>query len=219
MIRRPPRSTLFPYTTLFRSLIESEVAGVTFTMNPISGNRGEIVVNASYGLGETVVSGAGDVDQFVIDKKSKAVLDRSIGDKRTMIIASGHGTTTVELDDFQRNAPSLSDAQLEELRELGVHVERFYAFPQDIEWAFHAGALYLLQSRPITKFPPRWTRGESAERFPNCITPLTWDFVSKGFHESPSHSLRLIETPPSDSHWLELFANSVYSNDTPPNFF
>jgi phosphohistidine swiveling domain-containing protein len=204
---------------VIQSLVESEVAGVAFTMNPISGNLGEIVVNASYGLGETVVSGAGDVDQFVIDKKSARVLDRSIGDKQTMIIASGHGSTTVQLDDFQRNAPSLGDAQLEELRELLVRIERFYAFPQDVEWAFHGGTLYLLQSRPITKFPPRWTRGESAERFPNVITPLTWDFVSEGFHESLTHSLRLMGMPPFDGHWFELFDGYVYGNETAVRLF
>ncbi|MCU1349324.1 MAG: phosphoenolpyruvate synthase, partial [Acidobacteria bacterium] len=204
---------------VIQSLVESEVAGVAFTMNPISGNIGQIVVNSSYGLGETVVSGAGDVDQFVLDKKSGETVERSIGDKRTMIVAGGQGTTDVELDDFQRNAPSLSDAQLAELRQLLIVVERFYGFPQDVEWAFAGGELHLLQSRPITMFPARRTRGESAERFPNVVTPLTWDFVCEGFHASLEHSLRLMGMPAFEDHWFELFDCYVYGNETAVKLF
>jgi len=204
---------------VIQALVESEVAGVAFTMNPISGNIGQIVVNSSYGLGETVVSGAGDVDQFVLDKTSGATVEQSIGDKEKMIVAGEHGTTDVELDAFQRNAPSLDAAQLDELRYLLIRVERFYGFPQDVEWAFAGGLLHLLQSRPITKFPARWTRGESAERFPNAITPLTWDFVCEGFHASLEHSLRLMGMPAFDDHWFELFDNYVYGNETAVKLF
>lgn len=204
---------------VIQSLVESEVAGVAFTMNPITGNLGQLVINASYGLGETVVSGAGDVDQFVLDKKSGAIVEQSIGDKEKMIVAGEHGTTDVELDDVQRHNASLDAQQLDALRQLLIGVERFYGFPQDVEWAFAHGELHLLQSRPITKFPARWTRGESAERFPNVVTPLTWDFVCEGFHASLDHSLRLMGMPPFDDHWFELFDNYVYGNETAVRLF
>jgi phosphohistidine swiveling domain-containing protein len=204
---------------VIQALVESEVAGVAFTMNPITGNLGHLVINASYGLGETVVSGAGDVDQFVLDKKSGAIVEQSIGDKEKMIVAGEHGTTDVELDDLQRHNASLDEQQLETLRNLLVGVERFYGFPQDVEWAFAHGELSLLQSRPITKFPARWTRGESAERFPNVITPLTWDFVCEGFHASLEHSLRMMGMPAFDDHWFELFDNYVYGNETAVRLF
>lgn len=203
-----------------QSLVHADVAGVAFSMNPITGNLGEIVLNASYGLGETVVSGEGDVDQFILDKKSGAVRERSIGAKLRKIVASGDGATReVELTEDERGASSLSEAQLEQLRALVVRVERFYAFPQDIEWAFAGGSLHLLQSRPITKFPARWTRGESAERFPNVVTPLTWDFVVEGFHASLEHSLRLMGMPPFEGHWFELFDHYVYGNETAVKLF
>jgi phosphoenolpyruvate synthase/pyruvate phosphate dikinase len=204
---------------VIQALVESEVAGVAFTMNPISGSIGQIVINSSYGLGETVVSGAGDVDQFVLDKKSGAIVEQSIGDKEKMIVAGGHGTTDVELDDVQRHNASLDAQQLEALRQLLTGVERFYGFPQDVEWAFARGQLFLLQSRPITRFPARWTRGESAERFPNVITLLTWDFVCEGFHASLEHSLRLMGLPAFDDHWFELFDNYVYGNETAVRLF
>lgn len=202
-----------------QSLVHSDVAGVAFSMNPITGDLVEIVVNASWGLGETVVSGAGDVDQFVVNKSTGDVRERSIGEKTRMIVASGSGTAEIEVEPSRRGIPSLTDEQLNELRELLVRIERFYAFPQDVEWAFAGGALYLLQSRPVTKFPARWTRGESAERFPNAITPLTWDFVVSGFRESLQHSLQMMGMPPFEGHWFDLFDNYVYGNETAVKLF
>jgi rifampicin phosphotransferase len=205
---------------VIQSLVHADVAGVAFSMNPITGNLGEVVINASYGLGETVVSGAGDVDQFVLDKKTGDVRERTIGEKTAMIVpTSDGGTREVALDAAQRYAASLDGQQLDVLRQTMIGIERFYAFPQDVEWAFAGGTLYILQSRPVTKFPPRWTRGESAERFPNVVTPLTWDFVSDGFHASLEHSLRLMGMPPFEGHWFELFDNYVYGNETAVRLF
>lgn len=212
----PQRATM---AVVVQALVNSDVAGVAFSMNPITGNLGEIVLNASWGLGETVVSGAGDVDQFVLEKATGAVRERTIGEKTHSIVASKSGTAHVEVEEAKRNAASLTDAQLDELRRLLLRIERFYAFPQDVEWAFAGGALYLLQSRPVTKFPARWTRGESAERFPNAITPLTWDFVVSGFHESLQHSLKMMDMPPFEGHWFELFDHYVYGNETAVKLF
>lgn len=212
----PARATM---AVVVQLLVHADVAGVAFSMNPISGNLSEVVINASYGLGETVVSGAGDVDQFVIEKTSGEIRERTIGEKLQMIVSTPSGTREIEVEESKRNAPSLDDAQIDELRKLLVRIERFYAFPQDTEWAFAGGTLYLLQSRPVTKFPARWTRGESAERFPNVVTPLTWDFVSDGFHESLAHSLKMMGMPPFEGHWFELFDNYVYGNETAVKLF
>jgi pyruvate,water dikinase len=212
----PLRATM---AVVVQALVDADVAGVAFSMNPITGTLSEIVINSSYGLGETVVSGAGDVDQFVIEKTSGAIRERTIGEKLQMIVSTDSGTRDVEIEEAKRSAPSLTDQQVDELRKLVLRIERFYAFPQDTEWAFAGGTLYLLQSRPVTKFPPRWTRGESAERFPNVVAPLTWDFVSDGFHESLTHSLKMMGMPPFEGHWFELFDNYVYGNETAVKLF
>lgn len=212
----PRRATM---AVVVQALVNSDVAGVAFSMNPISGNLDEVVLNASWGLGETVVSGAGDVDQFVIAKSSGEIRERTIGEKTHTIVATGDGTARVEVEEARRNAPSITDEQLDDLRGLLVRIERFYGFPQDVEWAFAGGVLYLLQARPVTKFPARWTRGESAERFPNVITPLTWDFVVSGFHESLQHSLKMMDLPPVEGHWFDLFDNYVYGNETAVRLF
>ncbi len=91
-------------------------------------------------------------------------------------------------------------------------METSYGFPQDIEWAFAEGQLWLLQSRPVTTIPPVWTRDESAERFPNVITPLTWDFVEAGFHRSLVHSFALLDFPQFSGKWFAKFDHYIYGN-------
>jgi len=98
------------------------------------------------------------------------------------------------------------------LTDLLLRIEASYRFPQDIEWGFADGQLFLLQSRPITTIPPRWTRDESAERFPNVITPLTWDFVDSGFHRSLNHSFRLMGFPPFNGKWFGMQEHYIYGN-------
>lgn len=199
---------------VIQSMVASEVAGVAFTIDPINGSRERIVVNSAFGLGELVVSGEGDVDQFVVEKASGTVIDRRIASKSHAIVGRGVGTERLPVAPERATLPSLSDTQLAELTRLCVRVERFYSFPQDLEWAFADGRLYLLQSRPVTKFPARWTRDESAERFPGPITPLTWDFTSEGFHESLGHSLSLMGMPPCETTWFERFDGFIYGNQT-----
>jgi pyruvate,water dikinase len=98
------------------------------------------------------------------------------------------------------------------LVDLALKVEEAYGFPQDIEWGIEGGRLVVLQSRAITSIPPRWTREESAERFPNVVTPLTWDFVEEGFHRSLRHSLGLLDFPPLEGQWFALRGHYIYGN-------
>ncbi|HEX8904563.1 MAG TPA: PEP/pyruvate-binding domain-containing protein, partial [Longimicrobiaceae bacterium] len=200
-------------------MVRSDVAGVAFSIDPVSGDLDRIVVNAAYGLGETVVSGEGGVDQYAVSKRTGEVLERAVAEKTHALLSTESGTERVDVAPGRRSAPALSDGDLARLRELVTRVERFYAFPQDTEWAIEGGDLYLLQSRPVTEFPPRWTRDESAERFPNPVTPLTWDFTTDGFHESLAFSLELLGYPPFAGTWFERFDGYVYGNQTAVQLF
>lgn len=195
-----------------QQMVFSESAGVGFSINPISGRPGEMVINSNFGLGESVVSGEGEVDQWIIDKANRTISSASIGRKSLKVMSGGSGTHEVPLNDDEAARASLSDRQLEELAELLARVEESYGVPQDIEWAFADGRLWLLQSRPITTIPPLWTRDESAERFPNAITPLTWDFVESGFHRSLNHSFGLLGFPPFSGKWFAKFDHYIYGN-------
>jgi len=195
-----------------QQMVQCDVAGVGFSINPVSGNLNEMIFDANFGLGESVVSGEGEVDHFTIDRSTRKVLSAVIAQKSRKVTAMQGGTREVMLS-ADEGAPScLNDEQLGRLSALLLEVEQSYRFPQDIEWGFADGKLYLLQSRPITTIPPRWTRDESAERFPNVITPLTWDFVEAGFHRSLNYSFRLMGFPPFNGKWFGMHGHYIYGN-------
>jgi rifampicin phosphotransferase len=190
-------------------------AGVGFSFNPISGNLREQVFDANHGLGESVVGGEAQIDHFVVEKATGNIVHAAIAEKHEKIVAAGAGTSgtrTVELTGAERTEPCLTAAQVKELSQLLVGVERLYGFPQDIEWGFENGQVRLLQSRPITRIPARWTREESAERFPSVITPLAWALVEDGFHRSLNYSFALMGMPPFHGKWFAMFGHYIYGN-------
>jgi phosphohistidine swiveling domain-containing protein len=136
-------------------MVEAEVAGVLFTANPVTGRRRQAVIDASPGLGESVVSGAVNPDRFTVDTDGGAIVDRRLGDKRRRVRPlPGGGTETVELPDGS-GAACLSDDQVTRLVAMGARVEQHFGRPQDIEWAIDTGgALWLTQARPITTLFP-----------------------------------------------------------------
>lgn len=133
--------------------IASEIAGVGFSLNPISNNYDEAVFNANWGLGETVVAGIATPDTYIVDKVSGTVKSRVTGAKETSIWLKPSGGTT-EKQDPRHAELALTDKQLLALSDLTVKVENLYEKPTDIEWAFAGGELFLLQARPITTFVP-----------------------------------------------------------------
>src|SRR5262249_24923960 len=195
-----------------QTMVQCEVAGVAFSVNPVSGDLSEIVIDANFGLGESVVSGEGEVDHWTLDKKTGAVREARIARKTRAARSAEQGTREVELTAAEGERPALDAAQLAELAALVTKVEGSYRFPQDIEWGLERGRLHLLQARPIATIPPRWTRDESAERFPTVITPLTWYFVDAGFPRSLNHSLALMDFPPFHGKWFGLHGHYVYGN-------
>ena len=199
-------------SVVVQQMVFCDVAGVGFSINPINGDLNEMIFDANFGLGESVVSGEGEVDHFEVEKSTSRLRRSTIARKTRKIVAVPGGTKEVPLPATEGLQACLSEAQLSQLAALLGRVEVSYRFPQDIEWGFARGELRLLQSRPITTIPPRWTRDESAERFPNVITPLTWDFVETGFHRSLNYSFRLMGFPPFSGKWFEMHGHYIYGN-------
>lgn len=133
-------------------LVPSRVSGITFTVNPVTGNREEIVINASWGLGEAVVSGRVTPDTFVVHKPSLRLLRKEIYEKEVQVRPrrDGGGTIIVEVPSGLAAAPALEDDRVVEVARLARDIESHYGRPQDVEWAFHGDRLYVLQARPIT---------------------------------------------------------------------
>jgi pyruvate,water dikinase len=137
-----------------QKMVESQVSGVLFTANPVSGLRSETVIDATFGLGEALVSGKVQPDHYVVDAQRGLIVARSLGAKALSIRGQpGGGILTRQEDLSSRQA--VPDEQILALARLGQQVaEGLYGFPQDIEWAVAGGQIYLLQSRPITSLFP-----------------------------------------------------------------
>ncbi len=136
-----------------QEMVESEVSGVLFTANPMTGLRSEIVIDATFGLGEALVSGQVEPDHYVVDTLSSVIRSKTLGAKEISTRGkTGGGVETMQEDASTRQA--LSDEEILQLAELGQSIQKEYGFPQDIEWAFADGNLYVLQSRAITSLYP-----------------------------------------------------------------
>lgn len=133
-----------------QEMVDAEAAGVLFTANPDTGKRGVASIEATYGLGDTVVSGEVSADNARVDKKTGEILDYTIGEKATELRLTDSGTETEETSEERRQKRALSDAQLRTLVEIGNRIESLFGEPQDIEWALVNGEFVVLQSRPIT---------------------------------------------------------------------
>ncbi len=134
-------------------MIRSEVAGVAFSANPITGARDEVLINASWGLGEAVVSGQVTPDNVVASKSDGAPRGYEIGEKAIEIVldeAAGSGTVERPVEAGRASQRCLSDEDVVAIVEMARRAEEHYGQPQDIEFALADGNWYLLQSRPIT---------------------------------------------------------------------
>lgn len=169
-------------SVVIQKMVNSEKSGVMFTANPINNSSDEMMINASYGLGEAVVSGIVTPDEYIIDKKTKKVIEKNISEKEYMVIKNenGVGTRTVNVKDILGEdaikAEALSEDELNTLIERGLKVEKLYGSVQDTEWGFDKDTkeFYFLQSRPITTLA-----GDKEEKEEKLIT------IVKGLPASP----------------------------------
>lgn len=133
---------------VLQEMVPSQVAGVMFTANPLTGERREVVINAAFGLGEALVSGRVEPDEYRVRMAPPQVVGRQLG--RKVPPAADRTESAVPGTPVQ----ALPDADILALAQLGKQIEALYRFPQDIEWAWVEGTFYILQSRPITALYP-----------------------------------------------------------------
>lgn len=133
--------------------IASEVAGVGFTINPLNNCYYEAVINANWGLGESIVSGAATPDQFVIKRNTGEIIDHKMGGKELSYILQDDSSIATRTD-LPHEVFCLGDDKVIELTNLLQKVEDYYGMPMDTEWAYAEEMLYLLQARPITTYLP-----------------------------------------------------------------
>lgn len=135
---------------LVQALVLSDVSAVVFSVNPLTGNRDQVVINASWGLGESVVGGTVTPDTYVVNKADLQLVSRTVAQKLRMTVLIEGGTREVTAPRMMQNMPTLQEEQAIEMARLAVLLEEHMGWPVDVECAVAESQLYLLQCRPIT---------------------------------------------------------------------
>ncbi len=136
---------------IVQRMVDSEKSGVLFTVDPATGSTAHLVIEAAWGLGETVVSGQVTPDRYVVEKATGRIVERVLGRKEFKLVRSATGANErITLDEAKAIAPTLTDEEVARLWHLGVDDEKHYGTAQDAEWAIAGGEVFLVQTRPVT---------------------------------------------------------------------
>jgi pyruvate,water dikinase len=136
---------------LIQEMIPAEISGVMFTANVVTNNTDEILINSTWGLGDTLVSGEIVPDTYVLKKKPLSVIEQNLGEKEFTSRPEPYGLVLDDTPEERRSHYSLDERTLFDIAEVGMKIEEGMEYPQDIEWCIKPdGILVILQSRPIT---------------------------------------------------------------------
>ena len=177
-----------------QELVDADASGVMFTANPANGRREETVITAAWGLGEAIVGGLVEPDEFIVDRtRPEAAPQRRIATKQVTTVRMDGGSEQVPTPASRAGEATLSDDEVAQLADLGARVQDHFGVPQDIEWARADGVFRLVQARPITALPepvgeeptewplprPRslYFRASIVEQMPDPLTPLFADLI------------------------------------------
>ena len=216
---------------LVQVMVDADAAGVAFSANPVSGRRSVAVISAVFGLGTALVSGEADADVFEVDRSAQ-IIRRTIAEKRVrhgFERNSLEGVSAVPLAAEQQKSPVLTDTQVREVAALARAASAHFGRPQDIEWAYANGKLFLLQSRPITTLSGvadpdgernLWDNSNITESYSGVTTPLTFSFARYIYEGVYRQFCRILHVPKRKiianertfQHMLGLIRGRVYYN-------
>jgi pyruvate,water dikinase len=186
---------------LVQLMIHPSAAGVAFTINPLTGSTDEIVVNAARGLGEALVSGTIDPDEYVVHKSDRRLLLRRLG------------------DDGGEATPVLGDGDITALVAMLQRIEHHYGAPQDVEWCRDEAGFWIVQSRPVTAAAPRqgrdieWTRANLAEVLPDLTSPQALTAFEEMLNSAERMNFRRLAAPDAElGPLVKQFAGRLYFN-------
>jgi phosphohistidine swiveling domain-containing protein len=206
---------------IVQSLIAADTSGVIFTVEPVTGERGNMVIEACFGLGEALVSGKVTPDRFIIGKKNLKIHSCTISEKRIECTLDSNGLIKEQAVPNERSSTCCLDKkQVTRLAKLAIKVEAEFGCPQDIEWAICKKKIYFLQSRPITAIGPEKSRQEQQiwstycleEVMPDVVTPVTWSMLQYLGNNLFDPSLRALCINRRDTPIFSLIAGRLYFN-------
>ncbi|MFH1934023.1 MAG: PEP/pyruvate-binding domain-containing protein [Pseudomonadota bacterium] len=169
-----------------QKMVNSRSAGVMFTLDPVTGDRSKITIDANWGFGESIVQGMVSPDSFIIGKKSMSIKQSIIGQKDQRFVAKGCGTVVEPVPSEQQVIPCVSVAEVLEIAKMGMRIEEHYGSPQDIEWAIDSDLpfpenIFSTQSRPVTAAGKRDFGKKVLKEEGKSDTDHIIDLMLKGF--------------------------------------
>ncbi|MBM3125634.1 MAG: pyruvate, phosphate dikinase, partial [Chloroflexi bacterium] len=202
-------------------LIFADAAGIMFTANPVNGNRDEVVINAAWGLGEAIVSGAVTPDTIAVEKRKGRVIRRETAEKSVMTVRTEIGVREQPIPDPMKKKPVLTKAQARDLSRYGARIESLYGMPMDIEWTLANKKIAIVQARPITSLPEvlEWklphpkavlARGSFAEFVPEPISPLFATLAVPIARKATRNLMAEFGVTGENSYLFEVLNNYVY---------
>jgi rifampicin phosphotransferase len=178
---------------VLQSMIPADAAGVVFTLNPVTGDTGEMVVSASWGLGEGIVSGRFEGDQFILSRDTGLYAERLSAKTRRIAASAGGGTLEEAVPKDLQDIACLDPGRLQALKRGVLSIEAHYRQPLDLEFAFLGDVLYFLQARPVTSANPAaraawgrkilWDNSNIVESYNGLTAPLTFSFIAFAYQE------------------------------------
>jgi rifampicin phosphotransferase len=212
-------------------MVTAQAAGVCFTCDPRTGSRDRFAISAAPGLGEAVVSGATEPDEYQVgmDQYPPPLLSRNLGRKIRMSVArKDEGTELVDVAPEAAAKPALTAQQVLELALLAARVQDALgqgAQPQDIEWAHDGRQFWLLQARPVTSLPEPtfpaiagqpvvWSNANLRDVVPGVLSAMTWSFTRGAMDILMGTQLRAVgyEYHAGGINWIRLFEGRAYFN-------
>ncbi|GEC90010.1 phosphoenolpyruvate synthase [Brevibacillus brevis] len=140
-------------SVIVQKMVFPQASGILFTADPITSNRKVLSIDASYGLGEALVSGLVSADCYKVQEEE--IVDKRIATKKLAIYGRQEGgTETLPIDPDQQQTQTLTEKQILQLARIGRQIEAYFGSPQDIEWCLVDDTFYIVQSRPITTLYP-----------------------------------------------------------------
>ena len=188
---------------IIQEMVNSEKAGVGFSVNPVNGNYDEIVISGTYGLGTSIVDGDENGDLFIYNKKTEEI-KKEIRTKKIRQVLDFENKK-IKTEEINIEDEVLNDSEVQELGENIINIEKYYGKPQDMEWAFEKGKLYILQSRPITTLKKAnkktantiiWDNSNIVESYPEITLPLTFSFIRKAYSDVYKRFSEITGVPP-----------------------
>ena len=133
-----------------QKMIQSEVSGIMFTIDPVTNDRRKVVIEAIFGLGELIVGGRETPDHYEVSKDKMEIIAKTISVQNKQLVRSRNGNMLIKVSKKYQAEQKMDDSLIVELAKAGRAIEKHYFFPQDIEWAVESGKLYIVQARPVT---------------------------------------------------------------------